>query len=48
MDFLHGDHLFIVGTEEGALHKCSKAYSGRYLASYEVTSLEYLFLVQLL
>lgn len=36
MDFLHGDHLFIVGTEEGALHKCSKAYSGRYLANYEV------------
>jgi dynein intermediate chain 1 len=22
------DHLFIVGTEEGKIHKCSKAYSG--------------------
>jgi len=28
------DHLFIVGTEEGAVHKCSKAYSGQYLESY--------------
>ena len=22
------EHLFIVGTEEGKIHKCSKAYSG--------------------
>eukprot|EP00033_Pygsuia_biforma_P002953 GCRY01003254.1.p1 GENE.GCRY01003254.1~~GCRY01003254.1.p1 ORF type:complete len:726 (+),score=180.58 GCRY01003254.1:137-2314(+) len=28
------DHLFLVGTEEGAVHKCSKAYSSQYLASY--------------
>lgn len=29
------EHLFIVGTEEGKIHKCSKAYSGQYLESYE-------------
>jgi len=29
------DHLFLVGTEEGKIHKCSKAYSGQYLATYE-------------
>ena len=29
------DHLFIVGTEEGKIHKCSKAYSGQYLETYE-------------
>lgn len=28
-------NLFIVGTEEGRIHKCSKAYSGQYLATYE-------------
>merc|ERR1712100_645470 len=28
------DHLFIVGTEEGMIHKCSKAYSGQYLETY--------------
>lgn len=28
------EHLFIVGTEEGKLHKCSKAYSGQYLETY--------------
>lgn len=28
------EHLFIVGTEEGKLHKCSKAYSGQYLENY--------------
>jgi dynein intermediate chain 1, axonemal len=27
----HNEHLFIVGTEEGKIHKCSKAYSGQYL-----------------
>jgi len=26
---------FIVGTEEGNIHKCSKAYSGQYQESYE-------------
>ena len=28
------DHLFVVGTESGALHKCSTAYASEYLASY--------------
>merc|ERR1711871_866419 len=28
------EHLFIVGTEEGKIHKCSKAYSGQYLETY--------------
>lgn len=28
------EHLFIIGTEEGNIHKCSKAYSGQYLESY--------------
>ncbi|CAM9754373.1 unnamed protein product [Discosporangium mesarthrocarpum] len=31
----HSEHLFIVGTEEGKIHKCSKAYSGQYLETYE-------------
>jgi dynein intermediate chain 1 len=30
------DHLFVVGTEEGEIHKCSKSYSNQYLLSYEV------------
>jgi len=29
------EHLFLVGTEEGKIHKCSKAYSGQYLETYE-------------
>ena len=29
------DHLFLVGTEEGAIHKCSTAYSSEYLASFQ-------------
>ncbi|GMH81108.1 hypothetical protein TrVE_jg8642 [Triparma verrucosa] len=29
------EHLFVVGTEEGNIHKCSKAYSGQYLETYE-------------
>jgi dynein intermediate chain 1 len=29
------DHLFLVGTEEGNIYKCSKAYSGQYLETYE-------------
>ena len=29
------EHLFIVGTEEGNIHKCSKAYSGQYLKTYQ-------------
>lgn len=28
-------HLFIVGTEEGKIHLCSKAYAGQYLETYE-------------
>lgn len=28
------EHLFIIGTEEGNIHKCSKAYSGQYLETY--------------
>jgi dynein intermediate chain 1 len=35
-DFHHtSEHLFVVGTEEGKIHKCSKAYSGQYLETYE-------------
>jgi len=30
----HSEHLFVVGTEEGRIHKCSKAYSGQYLETY--------------
>mmetsp|Transcript_9642 Transcript_9642/g.39331 ORF Transcript_9642/g.39331 Transcript_9642/m.39331 type:complete len:647 (-) Transcript_9642:1447-3387(-) len=34
-DFNHAfEHLFVVGTEEGKIHKCSKAYSGQYLETY--------------
>jgi dynein intermediate chain 1 len=29
------DHLFIVGTEEGKIHACSKAYNSQYLQTYE-------------
>jgi len=29
------DHLFLVGTEEGRIHKCSKAYNSQYLETYE-------------
>ena len=29
------ESLFIVGTEEGKIHLCSKAYSGQYLETYE-------------
>lgn len=27
--------MFVVGTEEGRIHKCSKAYNGQYLETYE-------------
>lgn len=30
------EHLFVVGTEEGKIHKCSKTYSNQYLMTYEV------------
>ena len=29
------DHLYLVGTEEGKIHLCSKAYSGQYLQTYD-------------
>ncbi|KAL7428682.1 hypothetical protein ACHAXM_001375 [Skeletonema potamos] len=29
------DNMFLVGTEEGNIHLCSKAYSGQYIKSYE-------------
>lgn len=29
------EHLFLVGTEEGRIHKFSKAFSGQYLETYE-------------
>ena len=32
----HADHLYIVGTEEGKIYKCSKAYKDHYLNIYEV------------
>lgn len=28
------EHLFLVGTEEGRVHKCSKAYNSQYLETY--------------
>ncbi|GAX72654.1 hypothetical protein CEUSTIGMA_g110.t1 [Chlamydomonas eustigma] len=28
------EHVYLVGTEEGAIHKCSKAYSSQYLSTY--------------
>ena len=29
------DNLFLVGTEEGSIHECSKAYSGQYIKTYD-------------
>ncbi|KAK9824529.1 hypothetical protein WJX72_011108 [[Myrmecia] bisecta] len=29
------DHLFVVGTEEGQIHKCSTAFNSEYLQTYE-------------
>ena len=28
------DHLFLVGTEDGPIHLCSKAYSSEYLRTF--------------
>lgn len=28
------EHIYLVGTEEGVVHKCSKAYSSQYLSTY--------------
>ena len=33
------DHLFLVGTEEGRIHKCSRAYQSQYLETYNGTRL---------
>lgn len=30
------DHLFLVGTEEGRIYKCSKAYTSHFLDIYHV------------
>ncbi len=32
------DYLFLVGTEEGKIRKCSKAYSTQYLTTFNVSS----------
>ena len=29
------DYLFIVGTEEGKIHKCSKSYSNQFLDTFD-------------
>ena len=29
------NNLFLVGTEEGSIHECSKAYSGQYIKTYD-------------
>ncbi|XP_053556951.1 dynein axonemal intermediate chain 1 [Bombina bombina] len=35
-DFHHQiDYLFLVGTEEGKIHKCSKAYSSQFLDTFD-------------
>ena len=31
----HQDYLFIVGTEEGKIHKCSKSYSNQFLDTFD-------------
>ncbi|KXS13868.1 hypothetical protein M427DRAFT_45369 [Gonapodya prolifera JEL478] len=42
LDFSKTDeHLFVVGTEEGKLHLCSKAYSSEYLRTYEDTKIQH-------
>uniref|UniRef100_A0A3Q3NLS1 Dynein axonemal intermediate chain 1 n=1 Tax=Labrus bergylta TaxID=56723 RepID=A0A3Q3NLS1_9LABR len=33
------DYLFLVGTEEGKIHKCSKTYSRQYLETYAAHSM---------
>jgi len=33
------DRLFLVGTEEGDIHLCSKAYSSKYIGSYKSHSM---------
>jgi dynein intermediate chain 1 len=29
------DYLFLVGTEEGKVHKCSKSYNNQFLDTYD-------------
>jgi len=31
----HHDHLFLIGTEEGRVYKCSIAYNNQFLETYE-------------
>ena len=31
------DNVFVIGTEEGQIHKCSKLYSSQCLFSFEVS-----------
>ncbi|XP_068450790.1 dynein, axonemal, intermediate chain 1, paralog 2 [Clinocottus analis] len=33
------DYLFLVGTEEGKMHKCSKSYSSKFLETYDAHSM---------
>ncbi|XP_041809385.1 dynein, axonemal, intermediate chain 1, paralog 2 [Chelmon rostratus] len=33
------DYLFLVGTEEGKIHKCSKTYSSQFLDTYDAHSM---------
>ncbi|KAM6947947.1 dynein, axonemal, intermediate chain 1, paralog 2 [Lycodopsis pacificus] len=33
------DYLFLVGTEEGKIHKCSKTYSSQFLETYDAHSM---------
>uniref|UniRef100_A0A8C2X668 Dynein axonemal intermediate chain 1 n=1 Tax=Cyclopterus lumpus TaxID=8103 RepID=A0A8C2X668_CYCLU len=35
----HIDYLFLVGTEEGKMHKCSKTYSSQFLETYDAHSM---------
>ena len=34
------EHLFVVGTDEGSLHKCSQAYNAQYLETFKVSALK--------
>ena len=40
----HADHLYLVGTEEGKIYKCSKAYKDHYLDVFEVCMLYRLYM----
>ena len=33
---LHADHMYLVGSEEGKIYKCSKAFKDRYMDVYHV------------